>query len=214
MRVTTQALARLSPLFSVAGAVLIAAGLPYLLWWLLPASPVWNVFGTPFAAVAATAAGIFLYGALAHVSGLRLDHASRVKLPFIVFGAVSALLGASSVLDLVSAPLASVTPSEILFIEDGFDRFFGSWGFWALVTGGLLLALASRIDDGKFRLAGAAVAFLALGMFLLFAALDYTAQESMFLFWMGTVSILAGVIHMLFASSLRSYAASPRVPAP
>ena len=65
MRGATAALARISPAFAAAGIVLIAAGLPFLLWWLLPASPAWDVFGTPFAAVAATAVGIFLYGALA-----------------------------------------------------------------------------------------------------------------------------------------------------
>jgi hypothetical protein len=35
----------------------------------------------------------------------------------------------------------------------------------------------------------------------------------MFLFWMGTVTIIAGAIHILFASSLRTYAADPRVSA-
>jgi hypothetical protein len=67
------------------------------------------------------------------------------------------------------------------------------------------------IDDTKFRLAGAAAAFLAVGFFLLFAALDYTPQESMFLFFMGTVTIVAGLIHMLFASTLRTYAVRPSV---
>jgi RsiW-degrading membrane proteinase PrsW (M82 family) len=65
--------------------------------------------------------------------------------------------------------------------------------------------LAVAIDAGKFRLAGAAVALLAVGFFLVLAASDFTAQESMFLFWMGTVTIIAGVFHMLFASSLRTY---------
>ena len=73
MRGATAALARIAPAFFAAGTVLIAAGLPFLLWWLLPASPAWAVFGTPFAAMAAIAVGILLYGALALVSGPRMD---------------------------------------------------------------------------------------------------------------------------------------------
>ncbi len=205
MRGATAALARISPAFAAAGIVLIAAGLPFLLWWLLPASPAWDVFGTPFAAVAATAVGIFLYGALALISGLRMERGSWPRLPFILYGGASVLLGASTLADLFSEPYATFTPSAALLIEDSLDRFFGSWGLWALVTGGLLLALAVAIDAGKFRLAGAAVALLAVGFFLVLAASDFTAQESMFLFWMGTVTIIAGVFHMLFASSLRTY---------
>ena len=211
MRGATAALARIAPAFSAAGTVLIAAGLPFLLWWLLPASPAWAVFGTPFAAMAAIAVGILLYGALALVSGLRMDRASRLRLPFILYGAASAPLGASTFTDLFSELEATFTPSEVLFIMDSLDRFFGSWGLWALVTGALLLALASAIDDGKFRLAGAGVALLAVGFFLVLAALDFTAQESMFLFWMGTVTIIAGVIHILFASTLRTYEATAGV---
>ena len=205
MRGATAALARISPAFAAAGIVLIAAGLPFLLWWLLPASPAWDVFGTPFAAVAATAVGIFLFGALALISGLRMERGSWPRLPFILYGGASVLLGASTLADLFSEPYATFTPSAALLIEDSLDRFFGSWGLWALVTGGLLLALAVAIDAGKFRLAGAAVALLAVGFFLVLAASDFTAQESMFLFWMGTVTIIAGVFHMLFASSLRTY---------
>ena len=152
------------------------------------------------------AVGILLYGALALVSGLRLG-ASRLRLPFILYGAASVLLGASTFADLFTGPYPTFTASEALFIADPLDRFFGAWGLWALVTGGLLLALAAAIDDGKFRLAGAAVALLAVGFFLLLAALDFTAQESMFLFWMGTVTIIAGVIHILFASTLRTFEA-------
>ncbi|MET0689017.1 MAG: TIR domain-containing protein [Methyloceanibacter sp.] len=214
MRGATAALARISPAFAAAGVVLIAAGLPFLLWWLLPASPAWDVFGTPFAAVAATAVGIFLYGALALISGLRMERGSWPRLPFILYGGASVLLGASTLADLFSEPYAAFTPSAALLIEDSLDRFFGSWGLWALVTGGLLLALAVAIDDGKFRLAGAAVALLAVGFFLVLAASDFTAQESMFLFWMGTVTIIAGVIHMLFASSLRTYETRADVSAP
>lgn len=208
-RTATAALARIWPAFSAAGLVLIAAGLPFLLWWLLPASPAWTQFGTPFAPLAAIGVGILLYGASAFIAGLRLDSASRLKLPLILYGVASILLGASSFADLLSDPLTDFMPSTSLFIEDPFDRFFGAWGLWAVVSGCLLLALAAAIDDGKFRLAGAAEAFLALGIFLLFAALDYTAQESMFVFWMGTVTIVAGVVHLLFASTLRTYEARP-----
>lgn len=210
MRAMTEALARTAPAFTAAGAALIAAGLPFLLWWLLPTSPVWDRLGTPLVAMAAMATGILLYGALAVVSGLRLD---RFKLPFVLYGVASVLLGASSLLDLFTGPYPTFTVSAALLIADPFDSFFGSWGLWALVTGGLLLALGSTVDDGKFRLAGAATALLAIGFFLLLAALDYTAQESMFLFWMGTVTIVAGLVHMLFATSLRTYAADQRVSA-
>ena len=137
MRGATAALARISPAFAAAGIVLIAAGLPFLLWWLLPASPAWDVFGTPFAAVAATAVGIFLYGALALISGLRMDRGSWPRLPFILYGGASVLLGASTLADLFSEPYVIFTPSAALLIEDSLDRFFGSWGLWALVTGGL-----------------------------------------------------------------------------
>jgi hypothetical protein len=211
IRATTQVLGQASAAFTAAGVVLIAAGLPYLLWWLLPTSPAWETFGTPLAALAATAAGILLYGAAALISGLRMDHASRLRLPFVIYGAASVLLGGSSLVDLFTGLYPTFTLSEALFIADPFDSFFGSWGLWALVSGGLLLALASMIDDAKFRLAGAAAAFLAVGFFLLFAALDYTPQESMFLFFMGTVTIVAGLIHMLFASTLRTYAVRPSV---
>jgi hypothetical protein len=213
MRSATTALARTAPAFAAAGVALIAVGLPFLLWWLLPASPAWDVFGTPFAPMAATAVGILLYGALAVISGLRMDRVSRRRLPFILYGAGSVLLGASTLADLFSEPDATFMPAAALLIVDSLDRFFGAWGLWALVTGGLLLALASSIDDGKFRLAGAAVALLAVGFFLVLAALDLTTQESMFLFWMGTVTIIAGVIHILFASTLRTYAARPSVSA-
>ena len=206
VRSATAGLARAATAFAAAGVALIAVGLPFLLWWLLPASPAWDVFGTPFAAMATLAVGILLYGALALVSGLRLG-ASRLRLPFILYGAASVLLGASTFADLFTGPYPTFTASEALFIADPLDRFFGAWGLWALVTGGLLLALAAAIDDGKFRLAGAAVALLAVGFFLLLAALDFTAQESMFLFWMGTVTIIAGVIHILFASTLRTFEA-------
>ena len=213
MRSATAALANFWPAFSAAGLVLIAMGLPFLLWWLLPASPAWGVVGTPFAAMAATAAGTLLYGALALISGLRMDRGSRLRLPFILYGGASALLGAATFADLMSEPNATLGFPDALFIEDSLDRFFGSWGLWALATGGMLLVLASSIDDGKFRLAGAAVALLAVGFFLLLAALDYTAQESMFLFWMGTVTIIAGLVHMLFAMTLRTYEARPSVSA-
>ena len=213
VRSATVGLARAAPAFAAAGVALIAVGVPFLLWWLLPASPAWNVFGTPFAAMAAIAVGILLYGVLALVSGLRLDRASRLRLPFILYGGASVLLGASTFADLFTGPYPTFTPSEALYIADPLDRFFGAWGLWALVTGGLLLVLAASIDDGKFRLAGAAVALLAVGFFLLLAALDFTAQESMFLFWMGTVTIIAGVIHIRLASTLRTYAARPGVSA-
>ena len=213
VRSATVGLARAAPAFAAAGVALIAVGVPFLLWWLLPASPAWNVFGTPFAAMAAIAVGILLYGVLALVSGLRLDRASRLRLPFILYGGASVLLGVSTFADLFTGPYPTFTPSEALYIADPLDRFFGAWGLWALVTGGLLLVLAASIDDGKFRLAGAAVALLAVGFFLLLAALDFTAQESMFLFWMGTVTIIAGVIHIRLASTLRTYAARPGVSA-
>ncbi len=204
MRAETAALAKIWPALSAAGLVLIAAGLPFLLWWLLPASPAWTTFGTPLTPMAAIGAGIVLYGVLALASGLRL---TRLRLPFILYGAVSTLFGVSSLVDLFTEPYARFSNAEVLFIQDLLDRFFGAWALWALATGGLLLVLAAATGDAKFRLAGAAVAFLTIGFFLVLAALDYTGQESMFLFFMGTVTIAAGLIHMLLAMTLRTYGA-------
>jgi uncharacterized membrane protein HdeD (DUF308 family) len=156
--------------------------------------------------MASFATCILLYGGLALASGLGMDRRGQTRSPFLVYGAVSILLGVVTLIYLIANPLSSFGPPENLYIYDDLDGVIAAWGTWALMTGRLLLVLASdpRLDDSRHRLAAASVTLLILGLYMVLASIDLTDEEDLFIFWVGALTIAAGAFHILFASALRS----------
>ena len=190
--------------FALKGLLLIAGGLPILLWALFPDSSLWAALPIPGAVVVPLTICILLSGGLALASSRRRETGALFTLDGVASVAIGiVLLGWMA---FASDSALSGFPPTNPFLPDPFDPVILGWGIWASLSGGLSILAVPRLKGRIARtwLALASFASLLLGMGFILAACDSLDNgELEFFMLVGGLTVAAGTFFTLLGMSLR-----------
>lgn len=192
------------PGFLVAkGLLLIAGGLPFLLWYLFPDLWLWNAGSIPGLIVVPLTLCMILSGGLALAPRARSESGAAA----VLGGAAGVLIGTASLAWMLFSGEVALSgfPSNAPFLVDQFDPLLAGWAVWASLSGGLLLVSLWRLKGPVSRiwLMLASAASLLLGLVFFLAATDLLDQETVFFLYVGLLAGASGAFLVLFAMSPR-----------
>jgi uncharacterized membrane protein HdeD (DUF308 family) len=200
--VAPSALAERRAVVMAMASLLIAGGLPFMLWSWFPNWPLWTMLPIPGAIVMPMTICMILSG----VAALAWRPRGESDVICILGGTAGIAIGIALLTWMSISTDSSLTgfPPNDPFLFDPFDPVIAGWGAWLGLVGGLLLLRALRLKQGASRvwLALAGLSWLLLGGVFLSAAADVIEQEIPFFFYVGGLALMGGAFLVAFAMSL------------